>query len=148
MATQVGNLYNQLLLAWLWMLPITAQLLRHPHPAAMRSLPPSTPVQNYTGTATATMYIQSTHSITLVPGWNLVSFNLHPMDTLTGTVLNGIAGKYDLVYGWDATGGHVSSGNWLKFAPGGPSYANSLTNMDETMGFWIHMSPRSIRLPP
>jgi parallel beta-helix repeat protein len=96
--------------------------------------------QNYTGSATATMHIQSTHSITLVPGWNLVSFNLHPMDTLTGTVLNGIAGKYDLVYGWDATGGHVSSGNWLKFAPGGPSYANSLTNMDETMGFWIHMS--------
>jgi hypothetical protein len=95
---------------------------------------------NYTGSATATMYIQSTHTIDLVPGWNLVSFNLHPMNTSIAAVLNSLDNDYDLVYGWDATGGHSGSGNWVKFAPGGPAYANSLTNLDETMGFWIHMS--------
>ncbi len=92
---------------------------------------------NYSGSASAIMHIQSTHSLTLVPGWNLVSFPLVPMDTAPGTVLNNIVGKYDLVYGWD---GSATTNNWKKFAPGGPGYANDLTRMDETMGFWIHMS--------
>jgi hypothetical protein len=92
-------------------------------------------------TATASVNIGgATHSITLVAGWNLVSFNVHPANTSPATVLSNIAGHYDLVYAWDATGAHSSSGNWMKYAPGGPSYANSLLSLDEKMGFWIHMT--------
>ena len=43
------------------------------------------------------------HSISLVPGWNLVSFNVHPTDTAIAAVLSSIAGNYNLVYAWDAT---------------------------------------------
>ena len=81
-----------------------------------------------------------THSITLVPGWNLVSFNVTPVDTNIAAVLSSISGKYDLVYAWDATGAHSSSGNWMKYAPTAPPYSNSLNSLDETMGFWIHMT--------
>ncbi len=96
---------------------------------------------NYSGTASGTMHIQRTHSLTLVPGWNLVSFNLVPMDTLTGTVLANIAGKYDLVYGWDGT--KAPGNTWMKYAPGGPPYANDLKDLHETMGFWIHVTSTS-----
>jgi PKD repeat protein len=84
-----------------------------------------------------------THGISLVPGWNLVSFNVQPKNTSPATVLSGIAGKYDLVYAWDATGGHAGSGNWMKYAPGVPPYANSLNSLDETMGFWVHVTTAS-----
>ena len=95
---------------------------------------------NYTGSASGTFVIQAKHSITLVPGWNLVSFNVHPTDTSPAAVLADIAGHYDLVYAWDATGAHSSSGNWLKYDPAVPPFLNSLTILDEQMGFWIHMT--------
>lgn len=88
-------------------------------------------------TATAAVTINgATHSISLVPGWNLVAFNLHPQDTSIATVLSSISGKYDLVYAWD---GSVSTNNWKKFAPAVP-FGNTLTTLDEKMGFWIHMT--------
>ena len=80
-----------------------------------------------------------THSFSLAPGWNLVSFDLHPMNTGIVSVLSSIAGNYDLVYGWDAAGGHPSSGNWMKYDPTAP-FGNSLSSLDETMGFWIRMT--------
>jgi hypothetical protein len=99
---------------------------------------------NYTGTANGTLVITqdtSTHSIPLVAGWNLISFNVHPGNTDIATVLSSIAGNYNLVYAWDATGAHSSSGNWIKYAPPpAPPYANTLHNLDETMGFWIRMT--------
>ena len=83
-------------------------------------------------------YIQGTCTVNnLVAGWNLVSLCLAPVNTEPGTVLNSLVGKYDLVYGWD---GSVATNNWLKFAPGGPSYANDMTSLDEKMGFWVHMT--------
>ncbi|MEJ5223874.1 MAG: PKD domain-containing protein [Anaerolineales bacterium] len=88
-------------------------------------------------TATATVTISgATHSISLVPGWNLVSFTLHPQDTSIAAVLASIADKYDLVYAWDAS---VSTNNWKKYDPAVP-YASTLTTLDETRGFWIHMT--------
>jgi hypothetical protein len=82
----------------------------------------------------------ATHNITLVPGWNLVSFNLHPTNTNIANVLSSLVGNYDLVYAWDATGAHSTSGNWMKYSPTAPPYSNSLINLDETMGFWIHVT--------
>ncbi len=74
-----------------------------------------------------------THTIDLLPGWNLVSFNIHPLSTALADVLQGAAGNYDLVYAWDAT-----AGNWLK-ADNIPISPDTLTTLDETRGFWIHM---------
>ncbi len=81
----------------------------------------------------------ATHSIDLVAGWNLVSFNVVPADTSIATVLTSITGNYDLVYAWDAAGGHPGSGNWMKFDPT-VGFGNTLEDLDETMGFWIHMT--------
>ena len=82
-----------------------------------------------------------THSIPLEVGWNLISFNVHPENTEITTVLSSIAGNYDLIYAWDATGAHSTSGNWVKYAPPpAPPFANTLANLDETMGFWIRMT--------
>jgi uncharacterized repeat protein (TIGR02543 family) len=75
----------------------------------------------------------ATFSVALVPGWNLVSFNLHPVSTDITDVLSSISGSYDLVYAWDATTG------WMKYDPGAPVYSNDLNDLDETMGFWIKM---------
>ena len=80
-----------------------------------------------------------THSIALQQGWNLVSFNVHPADTEVETVLSSISGRYDLVYAWDASGANASSGNWLK-ADTVPYSPDTLTTLDETMGFWLHMT--------
>ena len=92
---------------------------------------------NYAGTASGTLVITpATHSIALVPGWNLVSFNLSPTNTAVTNVLSSVAGKYNLVYAWDAS---VSSSNWKKYDPTAP-FGNTLVNLDEKMGFWIHMT--------
>jgi len=79
------------------------------------------------------------YSTGLVVGWNLVSFNIHPVDTSLSAVLASLAGNYDLVYAWDATGGHTGDGNWMK-ADNIPISTDSLLNLDETQGFWIHMT--------
>jgi hypothetical protein len=77
-------------------------------------------------------------SISLVPGWNLVSFYLHPVRTAIKDVLASVTGNYVQVYAWDATGAHSSSGNWMRFVPGIPG--NTLLTLDETQGFWIQMT--------
>jgi len=83
--------------------------------------------------------LQVAHGIPLLQGWNLVSFRVHPTDTSVSSVLSSIEGNYDLVYAWDATGAHAGSGNWLK-ADNVPASPDSLTVLNETMGFWVHMT--------
>jgi hypothetical protein len=73
-------------------------------------------------------------SIPLVPGWNLVSFNLHPSDTSVTGVLADLSGNFNLVYAWNA-----ASASWLKYDSSAPPYANTLAELDESMGFWIHI---------
>ncbi len=87
-------------------------------------------------TATFTLNV---HSIDLYIGWNLVSFNLHPRITTITTVLADISGSYDLVYAWDASGGHAGGGNWMIYDPN-RVFGNTLTDLDEKMAFWIHMT--------
>ena len=91
------------------------------------------------GSTTVTVGSVFSYSVPLVVGWNLVSFNLHPTNTATEVVLANISGHYDLVYAWDATGGHAGAGNWLRFDPLTPFLA-TLTTLTETQGFWIHMT--------
>jgi hypothetical protein len=54
-------------------------------------------------------------------------------------VLSNIFGSYDLVYAWDATGAHSGGGNWMIYDPN-RVFGNTLANLDEKMGFWIHMT--------
>jgi hypothetical protein len=100
--------------------------------------PSPTNTLSYTPTNTSTPTTVSTptntYTIPLVPGWNLVSFNLHPADTNIVTILSGLNGKYDLVYAWNA-----ASGSWMKYDPNVP-YGATLTSLDEAMGFWIDMT--------
>ena len=92
---------------------------------------------NYQGTASATLVIIGlSQAIDLEPGWNLVSFNISPTSTAIADVLESIAGEYSLVYAWDA---NSTSNPWLRFDPN-VGYGNTLTTLDETMGFWIYMS--------
>ena len=79
------------------------------------------------------------HSITLQPGWNLVSFAIHPAVTTTASVLASISGNYDLVYAWDASGASSGSGNWLRYDPAHPELS-TLIALNETQGFWIHVT--------
>jgi hypothetical protein len=84
-----------------------------------------------TDSITVSVIILNTHSISLVPGWNLVSFNTHPTNTDIADVLASISGKYALVYAW-------VDGAWRHYAPG-VGYGDTLATLDETMGFWIYM---------
>jgi len=89
-------------------------------------------------TDTASVVISGeTHSIGLVPGWNLVSFNVKPTNPAIASVLSSINGNYDLVYAWDAS---IANNNWKKYSPTAPGYSNTLSALNETMGFWIHMT--------
>jgi hypothetical protein len=72
------------------------------------------------------------HSVTLQPGWNLVSFNLRPVSTAITDVLSGLVGTYDLVYAWNLPG-------WLKY-DNIPMSTDTLNTLDETTGFWIHIT--------
>lgn len=95
------------------------------------------PNQDFTAT-------QIKHSISLSVSWNLVSFNVVPLDKDGDLdidiedVLHDINGFYDKVYAWDATGNHSADGNWLINYPG--STGNTLTTLDANQGFWIHMT--------
>ena len=94
---------------------------------------------NYQGSANGTLYILESHSIILVPGWNLVSFNLQPYpSTAPAAVLASITGKYDLVYAWDATAVPPSP-NWLKH-DNVPASTDTLLSLNEKQGFWIQIT--------
>ncbi|MDF1521021.1 MAG: MBG domain-containing protein [Brevefilum sp.] len=77
------------------------------------------------------------HNIILAAGWNLVSFNLEPLNTDITAVLSSVDGAYDLVYAWDATGANAAFGNWMIYNPASPD--NTLTTLNRAQGFWIHM---------
>jgi hypothetical protein len=84
-------------------------------------------------TGTHTQVDLNSFALHLQPGWNLVSFNLHPANTAPEYVLASIAGSYDLVYTWNA-----ASQSWLSFDDL-ESTSDTLTSMDEKTGFWIHI---------
>jgi predicted outer membrane repeat protein len=74
------------------------------------------------------------YGLPLVTGWNLVSFNLNPVDTAIASVLASLGDQYSLVYAWDAT-----ASAWRIYDPT-LGALNDLQNLDETMGFWIKMN--------
>lgn len=75
--------------------------------------------------------------IPLAVGWNLVSVPLIPSSTAITEVLSSIEGDYDLVYAYDAAD---ELDSWKKYDVAMPSFLNDLYNIDETIGFWIHVT--------
>ncbi len=77
-------------------------------------------------------------SIDITPamlGRRLMSLPIHPVDTGTEAVLRSVAGSFDHVRWYDPS----NPGNpWRSYVPGKPH--NTLTRLDETMGFWINFT--------
>lgn len=74
--------------------------------------------------------------IPLCPGWNLIGY---PKQTpvAIATALAGIAGKYNLVYAYDAAD---TADPWKKYDSNAPPFTNDLTHMQAWFGYWIRMT--------
>lgn len=91
---------------------------------------------------------QSTPSVTLnlVQGWNNVAY---PGASLpVAQALSPIAGKYSVVYYWDA-----ATARWLGYNPAAPDYANDLQQVVQYGAYWINMNEPAaftvaLALPP
>lgn len=70
----------------------------------------------------------------LVPGWNLVSRHVVPDSTAVAEFLTSIEGDFDRVAATDSD----NPAEFLTFSPA--SVNNTLSILDNTMGFWIHMT--------
>ncbi len=67
-------------------------------------------------------------------GWQLISIPLSVADTSVGVVFQSIDGSYDQLRAFDAT-----TGTWLHYDASKP-HKGSLTDVDKTMGIWIHIT--------
>jgi len=67
-------------------------------------------------------------------GANLISLPLAPGSTAIGDVLSSIAGQYTKVFAFDG-----ATKSWKSFDVSLPAWANTLQNIDATMGFWVYM---------
>jgi hypothetical protein len=74
-------------------------------------------------------------SLTLQPGWNLVSLPSVPAQHDVPSVLAALAGRYGLVYAWDA-----AAGVWRKYDAQAPAYANDLATLEPSQGFWLQIT--------
>ena len=85
-------------------------------------------------TLTVTGTVPVTTSIPLCLGWNLIGY-----PSLTSAppsaALASIAGKYDLVYGYDASD---AADPWKRYDPNGPPGENDLTQLEPGRGYWVH----------
>ncbi|UCG69991.1 MAG: exo-alpha-sialidase [Thermoplasmata archaeon] len=77
------------------------------------------------------------YDIQLYEGWNLISIPFIQMDTDLFSVLNSINGSYDAVQ-WYNTGDN--SDHWKQNHILKPSRLNDLGNIDQNMGFWVHIT--------
>jgi hypothetical protein len=75
--------------------------------------------------------------IQLKPGWNLVSFPYIVPDTSLESVLSFLDGKYDSVQYYDSSD---ANDPWKQYHVSKPSHMNDLSHLDNTMGFWIHIT--------
>jgi hypothetical protein len=75
--------------------------------------------------------------VNLVFGWNLISIPFIQSDTNLGSVLNSIKGSYDIVWWYNA--GDIKD-HWKLNHTTKPPELNDLENIDNIMGFWIHIT--------
>jgi parallel beta-helix repeat protein len=72
----------------------------------------------------------------LKPGWNLISIPLIQQDRNLSKVLESIDEDYDAVQWYN---GSDTADSWKHYRVGKP-YGNDLSHINETMGFWIHIT--------
>jgi archaellum component FlaG (FlaF/FlaG flagellin family) len=75
---------------------------------------------------------QTSHTIQLHTGWNLISLPLMPADTDVLDVMNSVAGNWNSVWSYEA-------GNWKRYDLTGPDFLNDLTTIEPGKGYWIDM---------
>ncbi|UCG68486.1 MAG: hypothetical protein JSV09_11820 [Thermoplasmata archaeon] len=75
--------------------------------------------------------------IYLDEGWNLVSFPYIVSETGIDDVLGSIDGEYDIVQYYNSSD---VTDSWKHKHILKPSYMNDLENLDNKMGFWIHVT--------
>jgi hypothetical protein len=71
-------------------------------------------------------------TISLVPGWNLISLPLQPASTTPSTVLSSIAGSFQVVWGYP-------NQSWKLYDLNDPD-GSTLTAMGAGNGYWINMT--------
>jgi len=80
---------------------------------------------------------QAPFTVDLHAGWNLVSFPLIPVNTSIESVLSSIAGQWDMAQFYDA---FDTADHWKTYATFKPPVLNDLHDLDNTMGFWLHVT--------
>ncbi len=94
-------------------------------------------VRAVTGT---TLYVfgtvPGTITIQLCAGWNLIGYPSQNPVALP-EALASIAGKYNLVYAYDASD---AADPWKKYDPTAPPFVNDLTQMRSGVGYWIRVT--------
>jgi immune inhibitor A len=73
--------------------------------------------------------------INLLPGWNLISLYLQPLDTSCDSVLSSIDGKYDSIWTYD-----TMVAGWQKYIPNDPPQLNNLDKIESGRGYLIMMN--------
>jgi hypothetical protein len=73
-------------------------------------------------------------SVALRQGWNLVASPVIPNDPAPASVFASIAGRYDLVYAYDACD---ALDPWKEYDPKAPPNASDLSTISVTRGLWI-----------
>jgi hypothetical protein len=72
----------------------------------------------------------------LMQGWNLISIPFIQSNTSLSFVLQSIQGKYDAIQWYDGTN---ANDPWKHNKVDKP-YGNDLSEINETMGFWVHIT--------
>ena len=72
----------------------------------------------------------------LKQGWNLISIPFVQVNQYLIKALEMIDGYYDAVQWYDPT---EKNDPWKHYRPGKP-FGNDLSHLNETMGFWIHIT--------
>jgi hypothetical protein len=99
------------------------------NPASLQS---GTNVSSNTFSITVASFPVTTATVTLYPGWNLVSLPLIPTNTNIQNILGSSISSITSV--WTCSGGGSSGGTWTYYAPGATS---SLSTMVDGKAYWI-----------
>jgi hypothetical protein len=75
--------------------------------------------------------------ILLDKGWNLISIPRIRSDTSLLTTLEPLDGQYDAVQRYNTTD---NNDPWEHYHISKPSYMNDLKNLNQNMGYWIHIT--------
>ncbi|MBW2974266.1 hypothetical protein KY366_00980 [Candidatus Woesearchaeota archaeon] len=94
------------------------------------------------GAAVAKVFIKSldmntTCNLTMVEGWNLVTFACIPSDKTPGSMLDPIYGDYASIHNYDASD---DSDHWKAYNPSLPSWVvQDITLISEKKGYWVNV---------